>query len=705
MQLSPLSADLFAANVPPADGAGIASAAAPFADWLSAQTKSAPALAEPSAPPPFSQLPLNWGFPVASPAPTELPAANADADLLLTAGAPVEALPLQTPAALPKWATASMLALAEGVTTLPAESNPQSLQLTLSKREETEAVLRQPSTSQAPAAAKDQPVVPALAQELPVTESLRAPAETPGAVAGRPRRSIPSVEASPPELTTAVSSEPQFDPSVSVPQAVAPPVVSAEPALAPDPLPPLRPAGLAADPGLPPAFAASRPQPEASTPVQAEPERAALSPSRAPDPLLTAGVTRPEADPSHPVLAARSSQPATPNPQGLPWQGAQASVPGPEPTLAPGLPKPEMPSMQSTQPTLGPPVSKPVQAAVVVGVAPAVVPVAHERSAVAAMVTGAAPQVLAAGAGVLAGLVPPPAVGNVPVGPRQSTVSRPSPLWTTATPLETGAAEGLFPSPVTELSLTASRPVDAVAAGQPSRTRSLSDQRFADLFAAPSAPAQAAAPQLTRVATAAGPETEIQLTSDRVQPSLPLEGAPTPLVTTPIGQPAAPQAPAAAAAPLLTLPSGLQVPEQEVLQQVFGQLSARNLSGPQRITLRLNPEELGEVRLELIVDKETVRAHLQAQSQQVQEVLEKYLPRLREAFEQQGLKLQELQVTVDSGRDGGRGFFSQSQHQQQTPNFAPSTAPRRNLGDSAAEPVVPLPAATTRSGGGLSLRI
>ena len=708
MQLSPLSVDLFAASVPPAGAAaGLEPAAAPFAQWLSAQTKSAPALADPATPPPFSQFPLNWGFPVASPAPTELPAAGADADLLLTAVDPVEALPLETAAALPKSATAPMLALAEGVTTLPAESNPQSLQLTLPKREETEAVLRQLSTSQAPAAAKDQPVVPALAQELPVTESLRAPAEPPGAVAGRPRRSIPSVEPSPPELTSAASSEPQLDPSASVPQAVAPPVVSAEPVLAPDPLAPLRPAGLAADPGLPPAFAVSTPQPEASTPVQGEPERAALSPSSTPDPLLAAGVTQPEVDPSHPVLTARSNQSATPNPQGLPWQGAQASVPGPEPTLAPGLPKPEMPSV-STQPTLGQPVIKPVQAAVVEGVAPAVapavVPVTPERSAVAAMVTGAAPQVLAAGASVLAGLVPPTAVGNVPVGPRQSTVSRPSPLWATATPLEAGTAEGLFPSPVTELSLTPSRPVDAVAAAQPSRTRSLSDQRFADLFAAPSAPAQAAAPQLTRVATAAGFEAEIQLTSDRVQPSLPLEGAPTAVVTTPIGQPAAPQAPAAAAAPLLTLPSGLQVPEQEVLQQVFGQLSARNLSGPQRITLRLNPEELGAVQLEMIVDKETVRAHLQAQSQQVQEVLEKYLPRLREAFEQQGFKLQELQVTVDSGRDGGRGFFSQSQ-QQQTPNFAASTASRRNLGDTVAEPLVTPPAATTRSGGGLSLRV
>ena len=624
MQLSPLSSDLFSASAPPASGgASLDPAAAPFAQWLLAQTRSAPTLADPSAPAPFSQFPLNWGFPTVSPAPTELPVAGADSDQLLTA------------MALPKPATAPL---------------------------------------------------PALAEELPVTESLSVPAEANAALPGKPRRAIPSVDAAPPELTTAASSEPQLDPLASVS----------------------------------PAFAAPTPQLGFSTPGQGEPERAAQmpranlapavqdvvpppvvtptvqhaqpavvpSPSITPDPLPAVGVTQPAVDPSPPVLAARPSQSATPSPQGLPRHGAPAPLPSPEPPPVTGSQQSEIAPGLPTQPVLTRSEINPVQTAA--------------GQSVPAMVTGAAPQVLAPGAGLLAGLVPPTAVGNVPVGPRQSTVSRPSPLWATATALEAGAAEGLPPAPVSEL-LTASRPVDAVAAGQQPRNSSLSDQRFADLFAAPSAPAQAVPPQLTPVAATAGFEAAIQLTSETLQPPSQLEGAPTAVVT-PLGLPAAPLGSTSSAAPVLTLPSGLQVPEQEVLQQIFGQLPARALSGPQRLTLRLNPEELGEVRLELIVDKETVRAHLLAQSQQVQEVLEKHLPRLREAFEQQGLKLQELQVSVDSGRDGGRSFFGQSQHQQPAPNFAGSGNNRRNPDGAVTDPVIPPPVAP-RSSGGLSLRV
>ena len=77
-------------------------------------------------------------------------------------------------------------------------------------------------------------------------------------------------------------------------------------------------------------------------------------------------------------------------------------------------------------------------------------------------------------------------------------------------------------------------------------------------------------------------------------------------------------------------------------------LTVHNARETSSITLRLHPEELGHVKLELVMDKDSVRAHLHAQSQQVQEVLERHLPRLRDALEMQGLKIDQLQVSVDS---------------------------------------------------------
>jgi len=120
------------------------------------------------------------------------------------------------------------------------------------------------------------------------------------------------------------------------------------------------------------------------------------------------------------------------------------------------------------------------------------------------------------------------------------------------------------------------------------------------------------------------------------------------------------------------------------------------------VTLRLHPEELGQVKVELVMDKDSVRAHLHAQSQQVQEVLERHLPRLRDALEQQGLKIDQLQVSVDSQHHGNRETFQQ--HEQQ--RFAGFQKMPASLAGYKGEPgAAPTTQAPTRQGSGLSLRI
>lgn len=179
-----------------------------------------------------------------------------------------------------------------------------------------------------------------------------------------------------------------------------------------------------------------------------------------------------------------------------------------------------------------------------------------------------------------------------------------------------------------------------------------------------------------------------------VPPSLP--GAAVIAGPQPAAAPATPAAPAA-----LQLPSGQSVPESEVLGQVLGRVQ---LGGPRpgsSISMKLHPEELGEVKLELVVEKDRVRALIVAQSQQVQEVLERHLPRLREALQQQGLKVDELQVSVDSRQqDGQRGLFQEEQRAA-TSSHAALKRGARALG--AAPEVAPAVLASVPSG--LSIRI
>ena len=111
------------------------------------------------------------------------------------------------------------------------------------------------------------------------------------------------------------------------------------------------------------------------------------------------------------------------------------------------------------------------------------------------------------------------------------------------------------------------------------------------------------------------------------------------------------------------LPSGTIVTDQQLVSQVVSQLSIaiRPHGEGNSIIINLHPEELGRLKLELEVHKDTVKAHLLAQTQQAQEILERHIPRLREALTQQGLRLDEIRIDVEAGLAGGsKGFQHES---------------------------------------------
>lgn len=147
-----------------------------------------------------------------------------------------------------------------------------------------------------------------------------------------------------------------------------------------------------------------------------------------------------------------------------------------------------------------------------------------------------------------------------------------------------------------------------------------------------------------------------------------------------------------------------KVGDQQIVDQVVSRVKLTGGSGDTNLSLVLHPKELGEVRVELISDKDGLKAHLHSQTQLVQEVLEKHLPRLREAFETQGLKIHDLQVSCDARRDGNGPFQQGQGFSHSSRNWAGSLAAdaRDDLKWSAEPPPI---ASGWSSQPGFSLRV
>lgn len=105
------------------------------------------------------------------------------------------------------------------------------------------------------------------------------------------------------------------------------------------------------------------------------------------------------------------------------------------------------------------------------------------------------------------------------------------------------------------------------------------------------------------------------------------------------------------------LASGLMVPEGTVVDQMIAHFAINKRFDTGEVTLRLHPQELGEIRMAIKVEQDNVKAHIIAQNPQAQEMIDRHLPRLREALEQQGLNLHQIEVTVAAHDNAGGERF------------------------------------------------
>ncbi|MEQ8189114.1 MAG: flagellar hook-length control protein FliK [Candidatus Eremiobacterota bacterium] len=89
--------------------------------------------------------------------------------------------------------------------------------------------------------------------------------------------------------------------------------------------------------------------------------------------------------------------------------------------------------------------------------------------------------------------------------------------------------------------------------------------------------------------------------------------------------------------------------EQQIIKQIMDKMELNTEKAKSEVALKLNPEYLGEVRLNMTVDKDkgTVSVNFKTGSKTAKKALEGNIKSLEEAFSAAGLKLDKFEVSID----------------------------------------------------------
>ncbi len=101
---------------------------------------------------------------------------------------------------------------------------------------------------------------------------------------------------------------------------------------------------------------------------------------------------------------------------------------------------------------------------------------------------------------------------------------------------------------------------------------------------------------------------------------------------------------------------------QQVFQQVQNGVLRSLSDGTKELTLRLDPPELGRVQLTISVANNEVSAVIRADSPEAGKVITEQLQQIREVLEQQGLKVQKLEVQTQLQEERGSAWSGTGEH-------------------------------------------
>ncbi len=107
-----------------------------------------------------------------------------------------------------------------------------------------------------------------------------------------------------------------------------------------------------------------------------------------------------------------------------------------------------------------------------------------------------------------------------------------------------------------------------------------------------------------------------------------------------------------------------EVNAADVVRQVVDAIKLTNTRAMQSMEIQLNPENLGKVNILVSVREGVVTAQIATQNEQVKRALEGQLSTLKENFENQGIKVEAVEVTVQSNAFDGNAQFGDRQQQE-----------------------------------------
>jgi len=90
------------------------------------------------------------------------------------------------------------------------------------------------------------------------------------------------------------------------------------------------------------------------------------------------------------------------------------------------------------------------------------------------------------------------------------------------------------------------------------------------------------------------------------------------------------------------------VRDHEIINQLVERFTSQTRLQTSRLSLQLHPAELGEVKIDVIVKGDVLKANIYAQTHQAGELIDRNIARLREILQDQGLSVSDLVVSFKS---------------------------------------------------------
>ncbi len=114
---------------------------------------------------------------------------------------------------------------------------------------------------------------------------------------------------------------------------------------------------------------------------------------------------------------------------------------------------------------------------------------------------------------------------------------------------------------------------------------------------------------------------------------------------------------------------------KEVVQQVDRQLLNMAEKGIREMTLQLQPAHLGRVEIKMEMDKDQLKVHLKVESDEVKQVVEAQIHRLKESLELQNVNLAKTEVQIFAGDKQNSSSFQDSKKNRKKQNSSFSESP------------------------------